>query len=570
MRRGPKPAKSKEAKPPVARKSPKDDGARVGDLEKRLEEALRDKAEAQEQQAATAEILRVISASPADAAPVFDAIAVTALRLCDAESVVVMRYDGTLLRVAALHNVKREAVDRIARQYPRAPSRDLPSGRAILDGVVVHVPDLQAAVEFANAAPRQFGLGSHISIPLLHQGHAIGVIGISRQRRGPFPDRHIELLKTFAAQAVIAIENVRLFTELEEKNRALTQALDQQTATSEILRVISRSPTDVQPVFDAIARRVVALCDGRNAIVLRFDGEMLHLAGHHGVSPEGLERNQRAFPRRPWRDSPTGRAFLDRSVVHLPDRQAATEFVASTAQGAGSLLAVPLLREQEAIGVIGVTRNLVGPFSSQQIELLKTFADQAVIAIENVRLFNELKARNSELRVALEQQTATSEVLKVIGRSTFDLQPVFETLADNAARLCAAESAFIFRFDGQLLRVVASHNATPERRAFVKQHPVAPGRGSGTARAALERRTVHIHDAQADAEYTYGAESDSIRTVLAIPMLRMDELLGVIIIYRLEVRPFTESQIALMETFADQAAIGIENGRLFNETQVGK
>src|SRR5215831_6446753 len=233
MRRGPKPAKSKEAKPQVARKSPKNEDSRVRDLEQRLAEALGDKAEAQEQQAATAEILRVISASPADAAPVFDAIAVTALRLCDAESVVVLRYDGTLLRVAALHNVKREAVDRIARQYPRAPSRDLPSGRAILDGVVVHVPDLQAAVEFASSAPSQFGQGSHVSIPLLHEGRAIGVIGISRRRRGPFPDRHIELLKTFAAQAVIAIENVRLFTELAVRNRALADFFFNETATTE-------------------------------------------------------------------------------------------------------------------------------------------------------------------------------------------------------------------------------------------------------------------------------------------------------------------------------------------------
>src|SRR5499426_2585938 len=269
MRRGPKPAKSKEAKPPAARKSLKNDGANVRDLEQRLAEAMRDKAEAQEQQAATAEILRVISASPADAAPVFDAIAVTALRLCDAESVVVMRYDGTLLRMAALHNVKREAVDRIERQYPRAPSRDLPSGRAILDGVVVHVPDLQAAVEFASAAPRQFGLGSHISIPLLHQGRAIGVIGISRQRRGPFPDRHIQLLKTFANQAVIAIENVRLFKELQTSNRDLTEALDQQTATSEILRVIASSQTDVQPVFDAIAESAARLCGAFDAVVYR-------------------------------------------------------------------------------------------------------------------------------------------------------------------------------------------------------------------------------------------------------------------------------------------------------------
>src|SRR5215831_11005343 len=279
MRRGPKPAKSKEAKPQVARKSPKNEDSRVRDLEQRLAEALGDKAEAQEQQAATAEILRVISASPADAAPVFDAIAVTALRLCDAESVVVLRYDGTLLRVAALHNVKREAVDRIARQYPRAPSRDLPSGRAILDGVVVHVPDLQAAVEFASAAPRQFGLGSHISIPLLHQGHAIGVIGISRQRRGPFPDRHIELLKTFAAQAVIAIENVRLFNETKE-------ALEQQTATAEILRVISSSPTDVQPVFEVIARNAVALCGGFFSMVGVSDGRFVHLRAMHNLPEE--------------------------------------------------------------------------------------------------------------------------------------------------------------------------------------------------------------------------------------------------------------------------------------------
>src|SRR5262245_32263141 len=313
MRRGPKPAKSKEAKPPAARKSLKNDGANVRDREQRLAEAMRDKAEAQEQQAATAEILRVISASPADAAPVFDAIAVTALRLCDAESVVVMRYDGTLLRVAALHNVKREAVDRIERQYPRAPSRDLPSGRAILDGVVVHVPDLQAAVEFASAAPRQFGLGSHISIPLLHQGHAIGVIGISRQRRGPFPDRHIELLKTFAAQAVIAIENVRLFTETKE-------ALDRQTATSEILGLISQSPTDVQPVLDGIATNAARVCGAYDATVLLREGEFVRRVAHHG--PIAIT----AYDVRPIRSGFTAnRAILERRPIHVHDILATEE-----------------------------------------------------------------------------------------------------------------------------------------------------------------------------------------------------------------------------------------------------
>src|SRR5262245_4973848 len=297
MGRGQKPAKSKEAKPPTSRKSPKSNDAKVRDLEKRLAEALSDKAEAQEQQAeareqqtATAEILRIISSSPGDAQPVFDAIAVNALRLCDAEGVVVTRYDGTLLRVAALHNVSREAVDRIERQYPRAPSRDLPAGRAILDGVVVHVPDLQAAIEFASSVPRQSGAGSHISIPLLDQGRAIGVIGISRRRRGPFPDRHIELLKTFADQAVIAIENVRLFNETKE-------ALDRQTATAEILRVISSSPTELQAVYDVILERIMRLCEADIAALFLYDGECLSTAASLGTTPRYAEHLRRLRPR---------------------------------------------------------------------------------------------------------------------------------------------------------------------------------------------------------------------------------------------------------------------------------
>ena len=351
-----------------------------------------------------------------------------------------------------------------------------------------------------------------------------------------------------------------LQTQIDDLSRALTEAAEQQTATAEILRVISSSPSDVQPVFDAIARRVVALCGGRNAIVLRFDGEMLHLAGHHGVSPEGLERNQRAFPRRPWRDSPTGRAFLDRSVVHVPDRQAATEFVASTAQGAGSLLAVPLLREQEAIGVIGVTRNLVGPFSSQQVELLKTFADQAVIAIENVRLFNETKE-------ALDQQTATSEVLRVIASSPTELQPVLDAMAESVARLCAVYDAVIWRLEGDGLRVVAHHGPVGHWEARVI--PVL--RGTVTGRTVLDRQTVQVTDLQAEVdEFPEGsafARQFGHRSIVSVPLLREDVAIGVIALRRAEVQPFTEKQIALLQTFADQAVIAMENVRLFNETK---
>src|SRR4030095_6239357 len=417
-----------------------------------------------------------------------------------------------------------------------------------------------------------------LGVPLLRETQVIGAIMVARTTPGRFSDTQIALLQTFADQAVIAIENVRLFTELQQKNSALTEAhaqvseaLEQQTATSEILRVISSSPTDVQPVFDTIAHNARRLCEAGSAQVVRSDAEWMHLQSLDNTAPGQAEALRSVFPMAPHMGSASGRTILTGRPVHIPDVRGDRDYSVRVVAGAGlaRVLALPMLRDGSPIGTINV--HIWGTpraFSDNQIALLQTFADQAVIAIQNVRLFTELDARNAELRVSLEQQTATSELLKVIGRSTFDLQPVFETLAENTVRLCEAERAFIFRFDGQLLRVVATHNVQPEFRQWVEQHPIAPGRHSTPARTALERRTIHIDDVMADPEYTYGPKQpDPIRTVLTVPMLRAGELLGVLLTYRHEVRPFSDGQIALLETFADQAAIAIENARLLAELQ---
>src|SRR5262244_1425640 len=354
---------------------------------------------------------------------------------------------------------------------------------------------------------------------MLRGNELLGIIAIYRLEVRSFNDSQIALLETFADQAAIAIENARLLTELQTKNASLTEALEQQTATAEILRVISRSPTNVQPVFEAIAESSVRLCRADFGGAYKLEGGMIHFGAHHGHTAEWREAAARTFPHPLARDLIGGAAMLDREVVHLVDLQSAEAFPASQAladtMGYRTGLAVPMLRDDAPVGAIVVFRQESSPFTEGEIGLVRTFADQAVIAVQNVRLFTELEARNSELRVALEQQTATSELLKVIGRSTFDLQPVFDTLAENAVRLCEAERAIIFRFDGRALRIMATNNVPEESRRFMEQNPPAPGRVSTAARAAQTRRTVHILDAQSEPEYTYGiARLEDIHTVL--------------------------------------------------------
>ncbi len=530
-----------------------------------------------DQQMATSEILRAISSSQTDVQPVFDSIVRSAVRLCGADNSVAARFDGELLHPLAYHGFSPEALEFAARSFPMRPTMENMLGRAALTRAVDNLPDMLADPEYSRDYAIAGGWRSGLAVPMLRDGQLIGAISVSRAEPGAFADQHVELLKTFADQAVIAIENVRLFTELQQKNGALTQAhaqvseaLEQQTATSDILRVISSSPTDVQPTFDAIAASATQLCGAVNGLVIQFDGRLMHLVAHHNLSPERLEALGRTYPRPPSRGSVSGRAILARSVVQVSDVLQDPEYTLpiATTTGYRTALAVPMLRDDLPIGTILVARDRVAPFSDKQIGLLKTFADQAVIAVENVRLFKELELRNRDLTVALEQQTATSEILRVISSSTSDLQPVFDTMAENAVRLCEAERALIFRFDGELLRAAASYNVGPEVREFVDRNPIAPGRHSVSARAALERRTVHIPDIQADPDYAYAMRDvEPIRTLLAVPMLKGDDLVGTITIYRLEVKPFTAKQVALVETFADQAVIAIENVRLFTELQ---
>src|ERR1051325_3340876 len=542
------------------------------ELEQRLNECCAERDEALEQQTATAEVLQDINSSPGDLTPAFHAMLERAMRLCGAQFGFFMRFQDGRYSFAAGHGLTNEFAEYLNHMDQTGPNEG--NSQVAAGAPYAHFIDLKDDEPYRRGAPFRkatvdLGRGrTALAVPLRKEDQLLGTFSLVRQEVQPFTPNQIELVRTFADQAVIAIDNARLINETRE-------ALEQQTATAGILRVISNSPTDVQPTFDAIVASAATLCEAEFSAVARFEDGLLHLVATNNLSAEEAAAFHSLFPRPPLPNFVMGRAFVEGrpaqfgDVLAAPDYDPRTRQVLQSALGYRTFMAVPILRAGLPIGVMGCARRRVQPFSTAQIDLLNTFAEQASIALDNVRLFNELDQRNVDLTEALEYQTATSDVLKLISRSTFDLQPLLDTLAETMARLCKAEMAFILRRDGEVYRAAAAIGWSREYREFLEANPIVPNRGTVTGRVVLEGRAVHVHDIMADPDYvlTEATTLGGARTQLGVPLLRDGPPIGVIVLARQQVEPFSEKQIDLVVSFADQAVIAIENARLMTETR---
>ncbi len=540
------------------------------DLEKKVELRTHELTEALEQQTATAEVLRVISSSPGELKPVFDTILEKAMRLCDAAFGVLWTYDGEKFRAAALRGVPVAFA-----QFATSGAHPAGSGTSrellLRGGEVVHIADAADTDAYRSGEPLRRavvelgGARTLLGIPLRKDNELLGVFVIYRQQVQPFSDKQIALLESFAAQAVIAIENVRLLNELRE-------SLDRQIATSEVLRVISSSPGELEPVFNAILENATRICEAQYGILRRFDGAATKVVATLGVPQtfaKYLETAAASFdPKLSF-----AQAAVSGRPVQVLDAKANTPYLeghpmavaAVELGGARTMLTVPMVKDKQTIGVITIYRQEVRAFTDKQIELVASFGDQAVIAIENARLLNEV-------RESLERQIAMSEVLRVISSSPGELQPVFDAILANATRLCEAQFGMLSRYDGEVSHTESMRDVPPAYADYLRRGPRRLGPMTAAARSWRAKQAVQVIDAAANEPYL-AREPDAValielggaRTILAVPMLKDDQPVGTITIYRKEVRPFTEKQIELVTNFASQAVIAIENVRLLNE-----
>jgi signal transduction histidine kinase len=514
-------------------------------------------------------VLKVISRSTFNLQTVLDTLVESAARLCEADMVAIAREQGPSYQSVASYNYS-PAFNEYMKHHPIELSRGTLIGRTVLEGRPVHIPDVLADPEYTMVeAQKVGGYRTVLGVPLLREETPIGVIVLTRLTIRPFTSKEIELVETFADQAVIAIENVRLFDEVQARTREMAEALEQQTATSEVLQVISSSPGELEPVFQTILGNATRLCEAKFGLLNLRDGDVFRNVALYNV-PEPLQAVRLNEVIRPHPQSGLARLIRTRQVVHVEDLTTTPAYregdpvVRTTADlgGARTLVLVPMVKESELLGVLVIYRTEVRPFTEKQIELLTNFAAQAVIAIENTRLLKEL-------RESLQQQTATADVLKVISRSTFDLQTVLDTLAQSAARLCEADVTTLLRLKGSVYQHAANYGLTPDLHDYLKHVRFEPGRGTITGRTALERNVVHVTDIQEDPEYLLGdvIRKMGARTMLGVPLLREGTPIGMIVLVRRTVRRFTDRQIELATTFADQAGIAIENVRLFDEIQ---
>jgi GAF domain-containing protein len=548
----------------------------VSDLQEQLMRQAHELDEAREERAALAEVLRVIASSPDDLMPVFQAMLSNAVRICEASYGVLFRFESGAWSAAAMHGVPPDFAEFWQRGAQR-PGPRTALGRVAEIKQTVHIADVTAEPAYVEGEPifvAAVNLGRFrtiLNVPVLKDNELIGAFAIYRQEVRPFAEKQIELVQNFAAQAVIAIENTRLLNELRRRTDNLTESLEQQTATSEILRVISSSRTDLQPVFDTIVASAVRLCGARMGAVFRFDGKLIHLVAHHNYTPEVLEVLHRTHPRPPKPDQVSGRAILTRAVVQVGDTLADPNYLHEMAHAGNwrSILGVPVLHADVPIGVIVITRNERGPFSDGHINLLKSFAAQAVIAIENARLLNELRTRTDELARSVGELRALGEVGQAVN-STLDVETVLRTIVTKAVELSTTDAGAIYVFDEerQEFRLHATYGMREAMIAAIRDRHIGMG-DANMGEAARRREPIQIADLR---EAPASALNDVIlgagyRALLVVPLLGADRIVGALVVRRKQPGAFPQSAVDLLQTFADQSVLAIQNARLFREIE---